>query len=273
MYSDLHIHTLFSDGTKSPSYVIKRAAAMGLDLVSVTDHDSVAGLPDAAEEARKCNVPFINGVELSVSDVTEVHILGYGMNTDGEFEKKMKYAASLRETRNEEIIARLNSLGIGISVEDLNRGKGVKGRMHIARILCEKGITRGVNEAFDEYLGKDGKAYVPSMRLSAEQAIDMIVSSGGIAVLAHPSRFRIEGRYYDLLEKLVSLGLGGIEAFYPTHSKAEVAEYVADAEKYGLIVTGGSDYHGDEHGAPINAAGAILPQKSLEALMKKRVIL
>ena len=123
MYSDLHIHTLFSDGTKSPSYVIRRAAAMGLDLVSVTDHDSVAGLPDAAEEARKCNVPFINGVELSVSDVTEVHILGYGMNTDGEFEKKMKYAASLRETRNAEIIARLNSLGIGISADDLNLGK------------------------------------------------------------------------------------------------------------------------------------------------------
>lgn len=253
MACDLHIHTTASDGTDTPEEVVARAAALGLEAIAVTDHDTVAGIEKAVEAAAG-RLVVVPGVELSAEeDECEVHLLGYYVNySHPALLKTLSDLVEKREGRVAKIVARLQGLGIGVSLKRVKKiaSGGVPGRPHVARALIELGVVASIDEAFGRLIGRGCPAYVPRARLGAVEAVRLIREAGGVAVLAHPGVNRSE----MVLEQLLSAGLQGIEVEYPEHNTAQRAYFRELAGRYGLIVTGGSDYHGPDHRFPLGAA-------------------
>lgn len=244
MKADLHLHTSASDGTKCPRDVAKHAFDEGIGLFSVTDHDTVDGLSEAAEAAAGLGIAFVPGIEISARSNQEIHILGYNVDyRNPEFCEEVKKVKHLRSNRNRLIGEKLAALGVRPDMDF--EGEGV-GRMNIARRMVEEGTARDVQDAFNRYLGPDGKAYVDARRVSPLEAVRLIKSFGGLAVLAHPKKYMQNKTLVMLIEGLKRFGLGGLETRYPTHTPDEVAALEATAARYGLVCTGGSDYHGDE---------------------------
>lgn len=247
-YIDMHTHTSASDGSMTPDELVRHAFERGLAAVAVTDHDTVDGVSQALEEGDRLGIEVISGVEISVDFPTEMHLLGYFPN--GHCESILKTLEGLRkrrELRNPKIVNRLNELGFDITMEEVNsnaEGSNV-GRPHIARVLIEKGYVGSMSEAFEKYLGVDRPAYFRKDKLLPQEGIGEITRAGGIPVLAHPIFI---GLTYEKLDQLVGelgeYGLKGIEAFYSWHTEEQTSELLKIAEKQGLLVTGGSDFHG-----------------------------
>lgn len=246
---DLHVHTTASDGVLTSAQVISMAKRKGLKGLAITDHDTVAGIASAIKAGVAKDIEVIPGVELSTEwDRREVHILGYFLDYRAlgvtEFLDKLRYS---RERRAWKIIKRLDDLGISVSMARVLEiaGSGSVGRPHIARALVERGYMASIKEAFDKLLGSGCPAYVPREKLSPEEAIQFILHYRGVPVLAHPCYIGS----FELIEHLVQKGLKGIEVFYPDHDHSAIDQYLALARSFGLIATGGSDFHGADHGS------------------------
>lgn len=249
MSIDLHLHSVFSDGTCRPEELFKLAKLNRLSAISITDHDTVAGIPEALLASEKIGIEAIPGIELSVvfGDV-HFHLLGYFFDhTDQYLQEKIAVLQDARKQRNTAILAKLNSLGIGIEekeVEEISK-TGQTGRPHIAKVLCQKGVVGDIDEAFDKYLKKGAAAYVSRFVYNASEAIELIKGSGGLTVLAHPAQ--IAPSYAEkqiIIGKLVDLGLDGLEVYYPTHTPKMRKNLKKIAKKYDMVTSGGSDYHG-----------------------------
>lgn len=250
---DLHTHTTASDGLLTPAELIRLARERGLTALAITDHDTVSGLPEAVQAAGEAGVELIPGIEISTSyQGQDVHLLGYYVDyTSRKFVEELKGLKEGRHKRNERIIERLNELGIPISMEKVvakRPAEGNVGRPHIAQVLVDMGVVASVQEAFDLYLGKNGKAYVSLPRLSPQEGVKLILRHGGIPVLAHPGLYGND----QLIGQLLAEGLEGIEVYHPDHSLAEVAKYERLAQEYQLLITGGSDYHGEGENGPFH---------------------
>ncbi|MGF9908218.1 PHP domain-containing protein [Brevibacillus porteri] len=255
LMADLHTHTKASDGTCEPAENVRLAKEAGLAALAITDHDTVAGIPEAMEAARALDVEIIPGVEVSsVGKGQDIHVLGYFVPyEDPAFEERLFRLRETRHERNQLLIARLQELGIDISLEKVYRRKqGTDkniGRPHIAEELIELGVVSTIAEAFDKYLGKGGAAYVNPPRISPQEAITLIKEAGGVAVLAHPGLYDDD----ELVQELIVFGLDGIEVNHPDNDEVQKIRYSKWAAQYGLVVTGGSDFHGWRGEEPFHA--------------------
>ncbi len=250
-YIDLHTHSNASDGSFPPREVVRLAAERRLVALALTDHDTIDGLPEAMAAGQEFGIEVIPGVEISARhDSGSMHILGYFLDYRSEvLAGRLAVLQKARKDRNPQIIAKLNDLGLAVTMEQVERisGGGQVGRPHIARALYEKGYVRSMQEAFDIYLGNNGKAYVSKFRFPPEEALAMIREARGIPVLAHPFTLGLNtsATLRPLLQELKALGLAGLECYYPEHSPVQEALYLALARELGLLITGGSDFHGD----------------------------
>lgn len=245
MKADLHMHSVFSDGTDEVPAIVAKAKAAGLSLMSLTDHDTVKGVGLALEEGEKQGIKVLPGIEISTYAVCEVHILGY--NIDINNDRLLTRLAEIEDKRHERIKAILTNLkkyNIELDEEKIFDRIGTVGRMHIAKQLLAKGFCQTITEAFDRYLGERGIAYVPSKRITPLEGVKLIKAAGGLAVVAHPLIFCQKGKLDDLIGGLKTYGLDGLEVYYPTHSLDDTAKLYDLAKKNRLIATGGTDYHG-----------------------------
>lgn len=268
-FADLHLHTIFSDGTSTPQELVLEARAWSLDAIAVADHDTVCGIDLALETAQACGVEVISAVELSSEyDNAEVHILGYFIDhRSPKMIKKLDFLKANRVARIYKILDKLKDQDIVIKPESVFAisGDGTPGRMHIARALVKEGLVGSTAAAFEKYIGDKCPAYVCGFRLSPVEAIHLIRDCGGIAVLAHPYLLKRD----ELIPQLVKEGLKGIEVYYPEHTQAMVNFYLDLARQYDLAVTGGSDFHGKAK--PEVKIGAIkIPYALVESLRKLR---
>ena len=269
MKVDLHLHSQCSDGALSPKVLIDRVKKAGISFCALTDHDNVDGVERAVKRGREKGVKVLRGVELSTYERdSEFHILGYGMDLSNKFMQGLVRAQEMRKERNVLIFQKLRELGFDVHESEIYSGDGVKGRFHIAKLLVKKGYCQNVNEAFDRYIGHSGSAYVRSERYRPIDAIELITQCGGVAVLAHPSRFREEENFEKDFRALVDAGLGGVEVFYPSHTDLDRNEYLSLTKRYGLIATGGSDFHTDAGGNKIGQGNAELGQETIDYLLK-----
>ena len=242
--ADLHLHSRASDGLFSPREVMRMVADAGLRGASLTDHDTVAGVIDAEDEAGKLGIDFISGIEISAGNgKREVHILGYGFDpADESIREHQAITYKRRHDRVHEIVERLQQLGHQVSLDRIRElvGDGMPGRPHVARAMVEDGIVQTVSDAFRYYLSPRGQAFIPKEVARVEEAIQMIHTAGGVAVLAHPGH---AFTYHDVYH-LAEAGLGGVETSHPSHTPDLTLYYQRIARRFGLIETGGSDYHG-----------------------------
>jgi predicted metal-dependent phosphoesterase TrpH len=247
---DLHTHTTASDGTFEPADSVRRAKEKGLAAIAITDHDTVAGIPEAIAEGQRCQVEVLPGIEISSVDKgQDIHVLGYFMDYENEeFLEQLNKLRNVRDQRNEMLIQNLQKLGIDIELEEVVSRKkmaaGNIGRPHIAEVLVEKGLVNSLEEAFTKYLGKEGKAYANPPRITPEEAIDLIKRAGGVAVLAHPGLYEDD----ELIKRLIHHGLDGIEALHSDHTPEQEEQYQKLAEVNQMIATAGSDFHGERAG-------------------------
>lgn len=246
---DLHTHSTASDGTYSPAELVRLAKEVGLSALALTDHDTVEGLKEALAEARELGMTFVPGVEISVKfeGPGHCHILGYFVDPDSSvLTETLDLLQKARGERNRKMVARLQALGVDITLEELEElAEGEIGRPHFATLLVKKGVVKSVEEAFERYLRKGAPAYVPKARLTAEEAFSAIKSAGGLVVLAHPIHLRLSPEDLDrYVAELKTLGLDGIEAYYTEHSREFTALCLEMAGRYDLVPTGGSDFHG-----------------------------
>lgn len=268
---DLHIHSTASDGRHSPQEIVRKAAGLGLEVIALTDHDSVDGITPALEEARKLDrLQFIPAVEVS-TDVPsgEVHVLGYFIDyTSEELAAALERFRSSRVGRAQGMVDRLAGLGIHISWERVREiaGTGTVGRPHIAQALLEKRYIGSIGEAFDRYIARDGPAYVEREKMTPVEAVQLILRSRGVAVMAHP--FTVPEPEATIVE-MKAAGMAGIEAYYGHYTGEETGTLIALAKNHGLLVTGGSDYHGLDESKETPIGGVEVPMEAVETLMAR----
>lgn len=242
---DLHMHTYFSDGTSSPKEVLEAARKEGLKCISITDHDTLDGIKETQELSVEYNIEVLAGVEFSsMLNDRDVHLLGYLFDVDHkELNEKLRIMQAARVKRMEEMLDKLKKLGIGnISLEEVVgqlRSDSV-GRLHLANLLIKKGIVSNIKVAFEKYLSEGALAYAPKYKISTQEAIELIHRAKGVAVLAHPMLTNIDER----IPELVRGGLDGLEVFYPNITTTTSEFYQGIAKKHNLLMTGGSDAHG-----------------------------
>ena len=247
---DLHTHSTASDGSYAPAEVVRLAKEGGLAAVALTDHDTIDGVAEAVAAGEKYGVEVIPGVEISARfPGGSMHILGLYIDyTNGHLDERLAVLKRARAERNPQIIAKLNALGIPISMAQVEAisGGGQVGRPHIARALLEAGFVSNIQQAFDIYLRKGGKAYAGKFRFPQEEAIAMIRDVQGVPVLAHPFTLGLGSAFAlrHLLLELKNLGLAGLEVYYSEHTPEQEALYLKLARELDLLITGGSDYHG-----------------------------
>ncbi len=277
MTIDLHVHSYFSDGTKSPEELVRLASKTGVSAFALTDHDTMDGVSQAQAVSAECDVEVIPGVEISVVHEEQVlHILGYYVDPmQDDLARALSTLQIARDERNEKIIKKLQDLGIDASLEELQgiSGLGQTGRPHIAKLLMNHGVVRSFSQAFDEYLAKDKKAYVGRFAYSAKEAIRFISAAGGLAVLAHPIQIdKTLCVLNSLLPVLRSYGLDGIETYYPSQKKKMQKRIRKFAEANDLFLTGGSDYHGDiRPGTRLAGGHNVYVPPELLTIMKQRL--
>lgn len=247
---DLHSHTTASDGSLTPEELVRLAKQQGVTTLAVTDHDTIAGLPRAMAEGEQVGVDVLPGIEIScLYGETELHILGYFINPDDpRLEPALAQYRASREDRNPRIVQRLQELGCALTYAEVKAAAGTAtvGRPHIAQALVRKGYVNSVSEAFDRYLADDAPAYLPRRLPSPAEAIGLLRQIGGIPVLAHPVyTSRLKEPFEQVCETLKGLGLLGIEALYSSHNRQQTERYRSISRNQGLLVTGGSDFHGE----------------------------
>ncbi len=252
---DLHVHSTASDGTLTPTEILALAVRLGLKAVAITDHDTLAGSIEARAGGIPSSLDFITGIEISAAAPEgyavkgSVHVLGYGIDPcHGGLNKLIETLTAARNNRNPKIIERLNELGIDVAMDEVNRlvGGGSAGRPHIARLMVDKNMAGSIDDAFNRFLGKGQAAYVDKYRAPMDETIAAINQAGGIAVLAHPHLNRIDDptTFESFLLTLIDMGLSGVEAIYPGQPMKDATLYSRLARKYDLLITGGTDFHG-----------------------------
>lgn len=248
---DLHVHTTASDGQYTPSEIVRKAFEKKMTLIAITDHDTIDGLDEGEKEAEKLGILFVRGIEISINRPgCEFHLLGLGLKQTSESLKKLTAEViSNRFKRNEEIIAKINSCGIPITHENLQKDfpNTVIGRPHIAEELIKMKIVKTRQQAFDQYLAKGRSCYVDIQGADFDEAIQAINESGGVPVLAHPmSLFLSWSKLPDFITDLKERGLKGVEAYHPGARRAECSRLDELAKSLGLFITAGSDFHGEK---------------------------
>ena len=242
---DLHIHTIFSDGTYTPEEAVLQAKRLGLVAISITDHDSIAGLDRALAAGERMGIEVVPGVEMS-TDVgeDEIHILGYFLNWKKEdFLRQLERFQAARANRNQKLLKKLDDLGMRVDYREVRKlaPHGVISRLHIARLMVEKGYVSSIGDAFEQWLNPGKPAYVQKMKVSPFNIIELLLKAEAIPVLAHPFLSHRD----DLIPNLIKEGLKGIEVYHSAHNPQRVAHYQRIAQKHHLLITGGSDCHGE----------------------------
>lgn len=246
---DFHLHTTHSDGSCTPAEVIALAAKAGVTALAITDHDITTGIPEATAAGNDRGIEIIPGIEISsLLGTSELHMLGYFLDyQDTRLNERLIRLRESRHRRNPQIIERLQAAGIDITYDEVRAlaGTDAVGRPHIARVLMEKGVVSSAKEAFDQWLADGRPAYVQRELPTPAEAIHWIKEAKGLAVLAHPTWVKpTEGTLADLVRTLKADGLDGVEVHYSTHTARQTRDYLALAKQQGLLVTGGSDFHG-----------------------------
>ena len=263
---DLHAHSLRSDGAYPPAEVVARAAARGVRIQALSDHDTLLGVAEAAAAGQRLGVRVIPATELNTeSEWGDVHVLGYVLDpADAALEDRLRWLRENRGRRIERMVERLATIGFPVALErvlEIAQG-GALGRPHLAQALFEAGYVPTYDDAFRTLIGKDSPAYVARVGLTPHEAVRLIRDHGGVPCLAHPNTaVDLE----TVLPQLVHLGLAGIECYYASHSADATVRYLALAARYGLVPTGGSDFHGrGEHGGRLG--GRWMPADTVDRL-------
>lgn len=249
--ADLHLHTFFSDGTFSPEELVAQAQRQSLQAMALTDHDTVEGCVPTASACQTVGIEFIPGTELTAEqDGHEIHILGYAIDIeDPRFLLEIGKFQAVRQNRIREMVQRLNEIDVPLQAEAVFALANCRapGRPHVARALVQAGLVGSLDEAFERFLKKNRPAWVPKFKMSASNATELIHQSGGVAVMAHPGLNRSD----EVIPAMVEAGLDGIECFHTKHSPSMSDHYLQIAERFHLLVTGGSDCHGMSKGRPL----------------------
>jgi hypothetical protein len=267
-FADLHLHTQFSDGTFTPEELAGHGASLGFATLALTDHDSVEGCARMAAACTAAGIEFIVGAELTAEHGdTEVHILGYFLDPENQtLLEKIAGFQAVRQDRIREMVAALNRVGVPLQVESVFALANCQspGRPHVARALVKEKLIGNLDEAFEKYLKKGRPAWVPKTKMSALEGVELIHQAGGLAVMAHPGLNRTD----EIIPALVNAGLDGIECFHTKHSTALSERYLEIADRFHLLVTGGSDCHGFSKGKPL-IGGVKLPYEHVEKMKAK----
>ena len=264
-FADLHLHTQFSDGTFTPEELAGHGARLGFAALALTDHDTVEGCARMEAACTAAGIEFIPGAELTAEyNDTELHVLGYFLDTHNQklLAEIAKFQA-VRQNRIHEMVARINEMGVPLEVDSVFALANCKspGRPHVARAMVKAGLVSHLDEAFERFLKKNRPAWVPKKKVSALEAIELVHQAGGLAVMAHPGLNRTD----EIIPALVDAGLDGIECFHTKHSTATSERYLEIAEKFNLLITGGSDCHGFSKGKPL-IGGIKLPYEHVEKM-------
>lgn len=246
---DLHCHSVFSDGSNTPEELVALAEQGGLSALALTDHDTTDGLDRFMAAGAQSSVETLSGIELSAEyGEKTLHILGYGFDpSDAALQKALLWVREGRSERNFQILEKLNALGYNLTYEDIRKHSAddLIGRPHFAAALIEKGHFKHRNKIFQQLLGKNCAAYVDRRRLTPAQCLELIRGAGGVPVIAHPGQMKLtRNKLRRLIKKLIDQGLGGLEVWHPSHPDYQVQAFERMCEEFGLIATGGSDFHG-----------------------------
>jgi len=246
---DLHLHSTFSDGSLSPEQLVREAKKANLSAIALTDHDSVSGVTLFLEACARENIRGVPGVEISVDyPHGTIHILGYFIDYNSkELNVHVEKLKAGRAARNMDILKKINNLGITLTFAEVASfaGEGNVGRLHFAQALVARGYVRSNQEAFDRYLAKGKSGYAERQRLQPQGGVEMILNAGGLPVLSHPFTIELAPPALEkLVGELASAGLQGIEVYYPQHKPNLVKRYLELAQKFNLVATGGTDFHG-----------------------------
>lgn len=270
--ADLHLHTLHSDGAFFPHELVEKTKQAGLDVISITDHDNVAGVREAVAAGEQLGVDVIPGVELSTSvDGREVHILGYFIDSgNAGLIDFLKFHRDERLKRAERIVEKLHTLKIPLRLEKVleKAGGGSVGRPHIANAMVEEGFTGSYQEVFQKYIGIGGSAYVEKNHCSVEETLSIISQSGGLSFIAHPGNSIPE----EVLIRLIEAGADGIETIHPSHSSGTVARYRGIVNEYYLLESGGSDFHGGRKNDNSALGQFTVPLSVVDAMRRRLVV-
>jgi hypothetical protein len=246
---DLHTHTTASDGTLDPEDLVRKAATDGLKAVAITDHDTVGGLSRALQAGQETGLDVIPGCELSIDFKSgQMHILGLFLpDPPTGLQATLDDLQDRRNNRNDRILGMLRDAGVDVSLEEIQElaGEASIGRPHIARVLVQKGVVESIDQAFKQYIGPGGVAYVPKDKLDPETAIRILKQEGATVILAHPYSLEIDTEELrELLGRLKEQGLDGVEAYYSEHTPEQTRTYLQLCREFDLLVSGGSDFHG-----------------------------
>ena len=263
--ADLHLHTTFSDGTETPQRVVELAQQAGLAAMAITDHDNTDAIAIAEPIAMRAGLELIPGIEMSASsDGLEVHLLGFLLDLKSAMlTQHMQEQQARRVERVHEMVKRLQRVGVKIEAEEVFQvaGEGTVGRPHVARVLLKHGYISTLSEAFTRYIGPDNPGFIPGSPLPPARVIRVIRDAGGVPVLAHPIYLKKD----SLIKELIKEGLIGLEVYHSGHPPETVRHYEQMADRFGLLKTGGSDFHGDsKEGLPVGAVK--VPYVLVEAL-------
>jgi len=247
---DLHTHTDESDGTYTPAQLIEEALSSKLEALGITDHDTLAGYDAALPLAQAAGLELVCGIELSTKlRGRSVHLLGYFLHQPPSqaFRDWLRESQLSRRDRNVRLAAKLRSMGIEISLEEVEaRGKSLAGRPHFAQLMVEKGYVKDTRQAFDDYLDESAKAYVDRSEPTFREGVQRIREGGGLPSLPHPIRVPRNGEAFeDVMPEMLDAGLQAIEAYHSDHSPDDERFFEIQAKRYNLAITGGSDFHGD----------------------------
>ncbi|MCI7737306.1 MAG: PHP domain-containing protein [Clostridiales bacterium] len=248
MKVDLHLHSTASDGTLAPGALVRRAAEEGFTMLALTDHDNVDGIGEAQAAAQEAGIRLVPGVELSCGAQKEIHILGYGIDTqNGPLLAFSRHRREEREARARKMVERLAQAGMTVSLSRVHElARGVVARPHVARALVEAGYASSVSDAFDHFLVPGKCGYVPKEEVRVAQAVALIHGAGGVAVLAHPMQLKLGDMALDALVcEWKGQGLDGLEVYHPSAQNNHAAMLLRLARREGMLVTGGSDFHGE----------------------------
>jgi 3',5'-nucleoside bisphosphate phosphatase len=264
---DLHTHTNYSDGIFTPAELVEKAYKRGLDIISITDHDSINGIKEAVECAKDLGIEIIPGMEISTDvDDKEIHLLAYFIDTENE--ELLKYLSFFRDERMhraKRMVQKLKNLGMKITMDDVidHAQNCAIGRPHIAYTMIELGLIKNYNEAFEKYIGDYGPAFERKIHVSSQSALKLISDAGGLSFIAHPGYMK-----ENLLLNLIKAGIDGIECTHPSHSENQVQFYRGIVNQYCLLESGGSDFHGGKKMDEETLGKFTLGQNQFEAMKK-----
>lgn len=275
-FVDLHTHTTASDGSLTPTELVAEAASLAMEVIAITDHDTLAGLAEGLAAGERYKIEVIPGVEIN-TDVPggEVHILGYFVDPDDpDLNAELTRLREGRVGRAQKMVEKLQALGAPITWEQVKAiaGEAPVGRPHLAQALVEVGFVASEREAFDKYIGREGPAYVERLRMTPAEATAIIARARGVPVLAHPepigaaAEFGSSVDWESSLPELIRAGLRGLEAYYTGYTAVVTERLLALARRFGLIVTGGSDYHGPGRLVSATLGGVYVPLKAVRRL-------